>query len=297
MDQLSAIRAFCKVVEQQSFTKAAKQLDMSVAMVSKLVNILEKNLDARLLMRTTRRVSVTEAGHLYYEKCHAILAELEQADALISQHSRQPSGRIRIAVPMDFGTLKVAPLLTEFLTRYPDIKLDLEYSDRLVALVEEEFDLALRISTLADSSLIARNLCPITMVACASPDYLARQGSPDHPTQLAEHSCLTYTLSDPEWLFTQGKQSYRVRPNSTMRANNGRALALAASQGLGVIMQPHFIVGDYLEQGSLVPLLEDYSLPHFNLYLVYPHRHFLPNRVKCFVDYMEACFKKKASRG
>ncbi|PSJ48091.1 LysR family transcriptional regulator [Zobellella endophytica] len=294
MDQLSAIRVFCKVVELQSFTKAAQQLDLSVAMVSKQVNLLEQHLDARLLMRTTRRVSVTEAGHLYYEKCHAILAELELANALISEHSRRPSGRIRISVPMDFGTLKVAPLLADFNRRYPDIRLDLEYSDRLVALVEENFDLALRIGTLADSSLIARPLAQVTMVTCASPGYLAQHGTPTHPDHLAEHSCLLYTLSEPQWTYSHAGRTYHVRPKGIMRANTGRALALAASQGMGVIMQPHFIVDDYLDNGTLVPLLERFKLPVLTLNLVYPHRHFLPSRVKCFVDYMESCFRQAA---
>jgi DNA-binding transcriptional LysR family regulator len=291
MDQLSAIRTFCKVVELQSFTKTAQQLELSVAMVSKQVGLLEQHLNARLLMRTTRRVSVTEAGQLYYERCHAILAELEQADAMISDHSRRPSGLIRISVPMDFGTLKVAPLLAEFHHRYPDIHLNLEYSDRLVALVEENFDLALRIGALPDSSLIARPLAQMSLITCAAPDYLARQGTPSHPSQLADHNCLLYTLSEPQWSYQQQGHHYQIRPKGAMRANTGRALALAASQGMGVIMQPRFIVEDYLEKGALVPLLEDFELPKINLNLLYPHRHFLPSRVKCFVDYMESCFK------
>ncbi|WP_375055042.1 LysR family transcriptional regulator [Zobellella sp. DQSA1] len=291
MDQLSAIRVFCKVVELQSFTKAAQQLELSVAMVSKQVSLLEQHLNARLLMRTTRRVSVTEAGHLYYERCHAILAELEQANALISAHSHQPSGRIRISVPMDFGNLKVAPLLAEFNRRYPDIQLDLEYSDRLVALVEENFDLALRIGTLADSSLIARPLAQVSLLTCAAPDYLARHGTPTHPEQLNEHNCLLYTLSEPQWLYRHHDRHYHIRPKGIMRANTGRALALAASQGMGIIMQPLFIVEDYLARGELQPVLEDFQLPVLTLNLVYPHRHFLPSRVKCFVDYMEDCFK------
>lgn len=292
MDQLAAIRVFCKVVELQSFTRAAQQLELSVAMVSKQVGLLEQHLNARLLMRTTRRVSVTEAGHLYYERCHAILAELEQANALISDHSRQPSGRIRISVPMDFGNLKVAPLLAEFNRRYPDILLDLEYSDRLVALVEENFDLALRIGTLADSSLIARPLAPVTLLTCAAPAYLAKHGTPTHPEQLAEHNCLLYTLSEPQWQYRHRGHNCHIRPKGIMRANTGRALALAASQGMGIIMQPHFIVEDYLTRGELVPLLEEFQLPVYSLNLVYPHRHFLPSRVKCFVDYMEDCFKR-----
>ncbi|MBL1379130.1 LysR family transcriptional regulator [Zobellella iuensis] len=291
MDQLSAIRVFCKVVELHSFTKAAQQLELSVAMVSKQVSLLEQHLNARLLMRTTRRVSVTEAGHLYYERCHAILAELEQANALISAHSHQPSGRIRLSVPMDFGNLKVAPLLAEFNRRYPDIQLDLEYSDRLVALVEENFDLALRIGTLADSSLIARPLAQVSLLTCAAPDYLARHGTPTHPEQLNEHNCLLYTLSEPQWLYHHHGHHYHIRPKGIMRANTGRALALAASQGMGIIMQPLFIVEDYLARGELQPVLEDFQLPVLSLNLVYPHRHFLPSRVKCFVDYMEDCFK------
>ncbi len=291
MDQLSAIRTFCKVVELQSFTKTAHQLELSVAMVSKQVGLLEQHLNARLLMRTTRRVSVTEAGQLYYERCHAILAELEQANAMISDHSRRPSGPIRISVPMDFGTLKVAPLLAEFHRRYPDIHLNLEYSDRLVALVEENFDLALRIGALPDSSLIARPLAQMSLITCAAPDYLARHGTPDHPSQLADHNCLLYTLSEPQWSYQQRGHRYDIRPKGAMRANTGRALALAASQGMGVIMQPRFIVEDYLEKGVLLPLLEDFELPKINLNLLYPHRHFLPSRVKCFVDYMESCFR------
>ncbi len=181
MDQIAAMRTFIKVVECQSFTKAANQLGISVAMASKLMQQLEESLATRLLSRTTRQVNPTEAGQFYYQRSLALLAELEETHSQLTHHNQQPNGTLKLSVPMDFGYLHLSPALPLFRQRFPDLKLDIEYSDRRVALVEEGFDLALRIGHLSDSSLVARQLATIKLELCASPAYLARKGTPQSP--------------------------------------------------------------------------------------------------------------------
>lgn len=228
MDQIAAMRTFIKVVECQSFTKAAHQLGISVAMTSKLMQQLEESLSTRLLSRTTRQVNPTEAGQFYYQRSLALLAELEETHSQLTHNNQQPQGTLKLSVPMDFGYLHLSPALPLFRERYPDLKLEIEYSDRRVAPVEEGFDLALRIGNLPDSSLVAKPLAMMKMVVCASPDYLARRGRPKTPEDLKQHDCLIYTLTQPDWVFKRDGEEHSIRPQGPLRANNGVALTRAA---------------------------------------------------------------------
>jgi len=275
MDQIAAMRTFIKVVECQSFTKAANQLGISVAMASKLMQQLEESLATRLLSRTTRQVNPTEAGQFYYQRSLALLAELEETHSQLTHHNQQPNGTLKLSVPMDFGYLHLSPALPLFRQRFPDLKLDIEYSDRRVALVEEGFDLALRIGHLSDSSLVARQLATIRVELCASPAYLARKGRPEKPEDLKQHDCLIYTLTQPEWHFKRGSEQQSIRPQGPLRANNGVALTRAACDDQGIILQPTFIVGEALRSGQLVSLLPEWDKGDVGLYAVYPHRRFV----------------------
>ncbi|MGL4251360.1 MAG: LysR family transcriptional regulator [Aeromonas sp.] len=287
MDQIAAMRTFIKVVECQSFTKAANQLDISVAMASKLMQQLEESLATRLLSRTTRQVSATEAGQFYYQRSLALLAELEETHSQLTHNNQQPNGTLKLSVPMDFGSLHLCPTLPLFRQRFPDLKLDIEYSDRRVALVEEGFDLALRIGHLSDSSLVARQLTTIKVELCASPGYLARKGRPEKPEDLKQHDCLIYTLTQSEWHFTRGSEQQSIRPQGPLRANNGAALTRAACDDQGIILQPAFIVGNALKSGHLVSLLPEWSKGEVGLYAVYPHRRFVSAKVRCFIEFMQ----------
>ncbi|HHQ4939697.1 TPA: LysR family transcriptional regulator [Aeromonas veronii] len=287
MDQIAAMRTFIKVVECQSFTKAANQLGISVAMASKLMQQLEESLATRLLSRTTRQVNPTEAGQFYYQRSLALLAELEETHSQLTHHNQQPNGTLKLSVPMDFGYLHLSPALPLFRQRFPDLKLDIEYSDRRVALVEEGFDLALRIGHLSDSSLVARQLATIRVELCASPAYLARKGRPEKPEDLKQHDCLIYTLTQPEWHFKRGSEQQSIRPQGPLRANNGVALTRAACDDQGIILQPTFIVGEALRSGQLISLLPEWDKGDVGLYAVYPHRRFVSAKVRCFIEFVQ----------
>ncbi|PJG59732.1 LysR family transcriptional regulator [Aeromonas cavernicola] len=290
MDQIAAMRTFIKVVEHQSFTKAAQQLGISVAMTSKLMQQLEESLSTRLLSRTTRQVNPTEAGQFYYQRSLALLAELEETHSQLTHHNQQPNGTLKLSVPMDFGYLHLSPMLPLFRERFPDLKLDIEYSDRRVALVEEGFDLALRIGHLNDSSLVARQLATIRIELCASPEYLALKGTPATPEDLKHHDCLVYSLTHPDWHFWRGDEQCNIRPQGPLRANNGVALTKAACDGQGIIWQPTFIVGDALRDGRLVRLLPEWDKGEIGLYAVYPHRRFVSAKVRCFIEFVQECY-------
>ncbi|MGL6166350.1 MAG: LysR substrate-binding domain-containing protein, partial [Aeromonas veronii] len=246
-----------------------------------------ESLATRLLSRTTRQVNPTEAGQFYYQRSLALLAELEETHSQLTHHNQQPNGTLKLSVPMDFGYLHLSPALPLFRQRFPDLKLDIEYSDRRVALVEEGFDLALRIGHLSDSSLVARQLATIRVELCASPAYLARKGRPEKPEDLKQHDCLIYTLTQPEWHFKRGSEQQSIRPQGPLRANNGVALTRAACDDQGIILQPTFIVGEALRSGQLVSLLPEWDKGDVGLYAVYPHRRFVSAKVRCFIEFVQ----------
>ncbi|HKW54476.1 MAG TPA: LysR family transcriptional regulator [Stellaceae bacterium] len=284
---------FVKVVESSSFAAAARHFRLSPAMVSRHVHALEEQLGAQLLNRTTRRVSPTEVGQAYYQRVRQVLADIEEADRLASDLQAAPSGLLRITSSQSFGIRHLAPAIADYLALCPGVQLDVTLNDRYLEIIEEGFDLAIRIGHLGDSSLIARRLAPIRMALCAAPDYLARHGAVRAPADLAQHDCLVYTYaaSQSEWRFIDGAgREQAVHIAGRLVANNGDVLRTAALQGHGIALGPTFILGEDIRAGTLVRLLPDYTPPEVGLYAVYPPSRHLSAKVRSFVDFLVTRF-------
>lgn len=288
MDRFQAIRAFTQVVESTSFVKAAERLGLSTTAVSRQVAELEAHLQTRLLQRTTRRISLTETGRSFYERCGQILAELDEAERAVAQEAAAPRGTIRLTTSINFGMHQVTPAIASFMARHAEVRFDVSLSDRIVDIVEEGFDLAIRIGTTGAENVVARKLGETRLVACASPDYLSKRGAPARPEDLARHNCLTYeyALRDA-WTFRDAAgREHAVRVAGSLNSNNGDLNAAAAVEGVGITLEPDFIVGAHLRSGSLVPVLEDFAAPVSPIYAVYPSRRFLPVKIRAFVDFL-----------
>jgi DNA-binding transcriptional LysR family regulator len=231
-------------------------------------------------------------GRVYYERCVQVLSDLAEADAAVGAEQATPRGTLRLNAPMSFGTMHLAAAVADFSSQYPEVTVDMALNDRIVDLVEEGYDVAVRIGRLADSSLIARRLAPCRMVACAAPSYLARHGEPRVPSDLSSHNCLgyTYMASWDEWRFEDPGGPASVRVSGSLNSNNGEALAAAARRGLGIIVQPTFIVGEDLKAGRLVRLLADRQLYEPAISAVYPHARHLSAKVRSFVDFLVTRF-------
>lgn len=289
MDLLTAMGVFCKVAETGAFTRAADRLGISTTAASRHVAELEAHLGARLIYRSTRRLSLTDPGRAYYERCAQILADVDEAGALAGRGAIEPRGVLRLNLPVSFGVLQVAPLLPEYARRCPEVTVDLSLSDRVVDLVEEGYDLALRIARDLRTTLVARRITTARMVACAAPAYLDRRGAPRVPADLARHDCLAYTYaaSGSQWQFREpGGTVHAVSVKGRLQANNGDALRIAALGGMGIAVEPSFLVGDDLREGRLRRVLADFEVPAFAVYAIYPsHRH-LSAKVRTFVDFL-----------
>ena len=296
MENLTDIAVFVRVVERASFTVAADDLRLSRAVVSKYVSRLEKRLGSRLLHRTTRRLSLTEAGAALFEASRGAIERIEEAEAALAQLQSQPRGRLRVSAPMSFGILHLGPAMAEFARAYPAVTLDMRLDDRYVNLVEEGFDVAVRIGALSDSSLVARKFAATRAVVCASPDYLARQGEPETPEDLASHDCLIYSyLSTANvWRFSapDGRE-IPVAVTGSFRINNGIVLAEAAVAGHGILMAPTFYVGPLIRDKRLKQILARYRLPDLPIHAVYPQRTHVPPKVRVFIDFLAQRFGKK----
>lgn len=295
MDRLDDMLAFIKVVDTRSFTAAAERLNLSKSVVSRRIAELENRLGARLLNRTTRKLSLTEVGQAYYERCTRILNDLEEAEQAVADLHSAPRGRLRVNAPMSFGILHLAPAVAEFLERYPSIEIEMDLNDRYVDLIDEGYDLAVRIGRLRDSSLIAKRLAPARAVVCASPAYLEKHGTPATPEELTNHNCLIYTNvpAAEQWQFRVGDDVRTVRVSGSMRANNGDLLRAAAVAGVGVVVLPTFLVGDELSSGALKCLLLDCYAVESNVYAVYPQNRHLSPKVRVFVDFLAERFGPK----
>jgi len=293
MDRFSEIRAFVTVAEQGSFVAAADRMELSRAMVTKLVAALEGRLGVRLMHRTTRRLSLTAEGESYLAEASLLLSELDELDARLSQGATRPAGRLRLTAPVSFGQRFLGRAITQFHLLYPHIEVELSLGDRRVDLVEEGYDLALRITRLGDSSLIARRLASVSDVVCASPEYLRTHGTPQHPQALSEHNCLIYTLTDQSgswgYRLEDGSEG-RVRVHGSLRANNGDILVDAAKHGLGITLQPRFLLERPLADGSLQQILTDFHWSDLELYAVYPVRRHVPGKVRVFVEFLQEFF-------
>lgn len=288
MDKLNAISVFCKVIETQSFTQAANQQNISVAMASKLVSQLEEHLKTRLLQRTTRKIVPTEAGMLYYQRCQAILLDLSEADSSISNMATSLQGNLLISVPRDFGLLYISPNLPKFIELHPNLHVEIEFEDKRVDLVAEGYDLALRIGYMQDSSLVARKISSSPMHFVASPSYLESRGTPLTPDDLEYHQGLLYksSLNQVHWQSTKANQIQRYKIQSKVVSNNGMALLEMTKAGLGISNSPSFFVKEALASGELVEILSEYKQKPLDIYVVYPNRRHLPAKVRAFIEFL-----------
>jgi len=280
------------VADLGSFVKAAEALGISKAAVSRTVLELEARLGSRLMQRTTRRLSLTEAGALYLERCKQIVAALEEADDLLSSGNAKPTGLLRINAPLTFGVLHLAPLWPMFLERHPEISLDITLSDRIVDIIDEGYDMAIRIARLSDSTLVHRKLTSTSLHVCASPAYLDAHGTPAHPHELAQHQTISYSYnqSKDEWQFSGPEGPVSVRVSSRLHVNNGDSCVQAALGGIGITRQPTFMIDQHLRSGQLVSILEDYGSPELGIYAVYPSRTHLPAKMRAMLDFLTEAF-------
>ncbi len=294
MDNLSDIFVFVQVVDSGSFTATAERLKLSKSVISKYVTRLEGQLGARLLNRTTRRLSLTEAGRILYQRSQKGLRLIEDVQSEISQLQQAPRGELRLNTPMSFGIKHIAPSLGEFIARYPEMTVDMSLDDRQLDLVEEGFDLAIRIDELPDSSLVARRLSSCRHVVCASQEYLDRYGEPATLEDLSKHQILAYRYQDSpnEWRFmTPDKRYVSTVVKGAIQMNNSLALREAVLQGAGIMLTPTFVVGDDIKAGRLKQLLVGYKPPEISIYAVYPERRFLSPKIRAFIDF----FKQRLS--
>lgn len=288
MDRLLAMRVFATVVEVGSFARAAEQLHLSATAVSRHVAELERHLGAQLLQRSTRRLNLTESGANYYDRCRLILADVDEAEAQLATSESQPRGVLRMSLPHSFGLRYIAPLIPEFCLRYPELQLELGFSDRIVDLVEEGVDMAVRITSELKTSLVARKLASARMVCCAAPAYIERFGSPLTPEDLREHNCLTYSYASAAnaWTFLRDGREISVAVKGRLRANSGDMSRHAATAGLGVALLPTFLVCDELREGRLLPLLVDYALPEIGVHAVYLPGARRSARIRAIVEFL-----------
>jgi DNA-binding transcriptional LysR family regulator len=298
MDTLVSMEIFAKVAETRSFAEAARQLRMSPSMVTKHVQALESRVGARLINRNSRQSHLTEAGNLYWQHCRTLLSQLRQIEDEAGALGRLPRGRLRLTAAPDFGAMELEPAVLEFMTRYPDISIDLELTSRFVDLMKEEFDLAIRITEgpLDGNALVARRIANSRLVVCAAPDYLRRHGRPAEPAELAEHLGLIYagTTWGNEWPFQRAGEARTARIPARLQTNNNQLLCEAACKGMGIAIQPTFNVCDRIRSGELELLLEDWHVGELAIHVVFPHRQFLPAKVRVFIDFLAERFRAGA---
>src|SRR5262247_1741528 len=292
MDRMTSMATFVKVVESGGFSAAARTLSMSPSMVTAHVQSLEGRLGVRLLNRSTRRVSLTEVGHAYYERCLQILAEMEDADRIAQALQSTPRGTLRLNTSIAIPPL-LAPVIAEFVALYPEVSINLTMTDRMIDLVEEGFDLAVRNMAVPDSSLIVRRVASYRFVVCGAPGYLAGRGIPRQPADLVHHNCLVYSHSawSNEWRFAgpDGEQSVAVAGN--LQANSDNALRLAAVHGQGLALAPSFLLIDEIKSGRLVPVLTEFLQADHAINAIYPHRRHLSAKVRSFIDLLARRFR------
>jgi DNA-binding transcriptional LysR family regulator len=288
MSLITAIPIFIAVIESGSFSQAAVRLGISKSAVSKRISGLESQLGVKLLHRSTRKLSLTEAGNSYYEYASQALCLAQEAEDAATKLQSVPKGRLRISCPMSFGILHIAPLIPKFLQQYPQIELHMDMSDSWTDIIKEGLDIALQAGELPDSSLIARKITPLKSVLCASKEYLERHGVPQKPGDLINHNCILYSYHSTinEWGFITNTEEEKVRISGNYQVNNSEALRESLVQGLGIGRLPTFIAGQHIKNGSLVAVLQEYKMPQKTLYAVFPERQYLPEKVRVFIDYL-----------
>jgi DNA-binding transcriptional LysR family regulator len=294
VDRFLEMQTFNAVVDAGSFVRAAEALGLSKAAVSRYVVDLETRLSVRLLHRTTRRLSLTDEGQVFYARSKELLAELQEAEAEITSRSDAASGLLRINAPFTFGVLHLAPLWGVFKAQHPKVMLDVTLADRLVDLVEEGYDVAIRIATLESSTLVSKRLATTRMVLCASPQYLAQKGTPVHPSELAQHAVISYSYwsTKDEWHFKGPSGPVSVKTQPCIHTNSGDTCRAAALTHQGVILQPSFLVGKDLSDGTLVELMPQFRSLELGIYAVYPTRKHVSAKVRALIEFLADHFAK-----
>lgn len=293
MDTLDGMKTVVAVVETGSFTAASERLNISKALASKYIGEVEQRLNVRLFHRSTRKLALTEAGKSYYQRALPLLEEFEELVDSVSGEQSSTQGLLRISVPIAFGEIKLAPLIPQFMQQFPDISLELILSNSMVDMVEEGIDVRIRVGGVDDSSLIARHIATLPLILCASPQYLQQHGEPKTPQDITQHNCIidsNFRIGRQWPLLSPDGKSKSVMVNSRIAANSPSAVKEIAEAGGGIGMVPRFIVEPALEQGLLQEVLPAYSTLEFGLFAMYPHRRYLPKKVRCFIDFMVAEF-------
>lgn len=297
MPELSNLLAFASVARSGSFSAGAERLGIATSVASKRVSKLERELGVRLLQRTTRSLGLTEAGAVYLDQCERVLEALDLAEAAVSGLRSAPRGLLRVTAPSEFATCRLAPLLPEFLARYPDVSIELEASDRVVGLVQERYDLGLRILREPPTALIQRRLAPLRSVVCASPAYLERRGTPRVPAELERHDCLTIPdfMGQGEWLFGKQGEEFKVRVRGKCTSNSSITLRTLALAGVGIALLPDYIADRDLKTGALQSVLGDHEpYPGVAVYAVYPPQRFVPPKLRVFIDFVATRLEAKS---
>jgi DNA-binding transcriptional LysR family regulator len=292
MDRITSLATFVKVVDSGGFAAAARALDVSPSSVTVHVRTIEERLGVRLLNRSTRKISLTEVGQAYYQRCVQILADLDDADHVALAMQSKPRGSLRLNASIAIPSL-IAPVIAEFVALYPEASIDMTMTDRMVDIVEEGFDLAIRNIPVADSSLIVRKVAPYRFVICAAPEYLARRGTPQGPEDLPKHNCLIYAQSPwrNEWPLSGPDGEARVAVSGNMRSNSAIALCSAALHGQGLLLTASFIVAEHIKAGRLVPVMCDHLRGEYSIDAIYPHRHHVSAKVRTFIDMLAKHFR------
>jgi len=288
MDRLAGMDVFVRVVDTGSFSEAARSSGLTPSAVSKQISALEDRLGTRLLSRTTRRLILTEAGRTLLERARPILDAMEDAEGSVTALTNAPRGLLKVNIPVAFGETHIAPILPEFMARYPEIRLEVGQADRFVDLIEEGIDVAVRIAELKDSSLIARRLAPMFRIVCAAPAYLERHGMPNRPEDLKQHNCLTFIerTHHLDWRFGPNAAQHVIPVSGTLRTNATETLRQGALAGVGVVRLPNYVVMGDLRAGALVRLLADYEIQESSVYAVFPASRHLSPKTRAFVDYL-----------
>ena len=284
MSDWSGVSEFVAVAETESFTAAAKRLGISTAQVSRQVSALEERLSAKLFYRTTRKVSVTEVGGIYYQHCRQVMDGLADAERAITNLQSTPKGKLKITAPITYGERSVAPLVNDFVTQYPELEVQLVLSNQQIDLIDEGFDLAIRLGQLGDSTMIGKRLATRKQYVCAAPEYLSAFGAPHTLSELDRHNCLSGTLD--YWRFQEKGKARNIRVKGNFSCNSGPVLVDAALKGMGIVQLPDYYVQEYINQGQLIELLPNYREPDDAVWALYPQNRHLSPKVRMLVDYL-----------
>lgn len=284
MSSWDGVSEFVAVAETESFTAAGKRLGVSTAHVSRQIGALETRLAVKLFYRTTRRVTITETGQIYYQHCRQVLDGLDEAERAIADLHQKPIGRLNLTAPVTYGECRIAPLVNDFAALYPELEVNVVLTNQLLDLVAENYDLAIRLGKLKDSTLIARQLASRTQYVCAAPDYLAAHGEPHTLPELERHNCLQGTLA--YWRFLEDEAPRHIRVSGSIRYNSGLALVDAALKGIGVVQLPDYYVRAHLDSGRLLSILDRFRAPDEGIWAVYPHNRQLSSKVRLLIDYL-----------